>query len=235
MEFGKRFAQASALTATLAMATLVGTASARRAAEGGAGRRGSREPRHVAAPAPAVPTFVNGMAQPVFATGEANWVNHELWVESNFDSDNDGKPDRIHVDVSRPTETDTEGLKVPVIFEDSPYYAGGSASPNCAVDHELGATPAARIRAPYFNAEQHEPADQHRPTSPHGCRAASPSCTPSRPARGHSDGCTTSGAPNETLGAVAVIDWLNGRAKGYTTRAGTDRGRGHVDHGQGRR
>src|ERR671912_552435 len=110
------------------------------------------------AAAPAVPTFNNGLAQPVFATAAADWVNYELWVQSNFDSDRDGKNDRIHVDVSRPKETDTEGLKVPVIFEDSPYYAG----------------------------------------------------------------CTTSGGRNETLGAVAVIDWLNGRAKGYTTRTGTE-------------
>ena len=42
------------------------------------------------------------------------------------------------------------------------------------------------------------------------------------PGSGHSDGCTTSGARNETLGAMAVIDWLNGRAKGYTTKTGTE-------------
>ena len=40
------------------------------------------------------------------------------------------------------------------------------------------------------------------------------------PGTGHSDGCPNSGAPIETEGAKAVIDWLNGRAKGYTTRAG---------------
>src|SRR3954463_3943271 len=77
------------------------------------------------APEPAVPTFANGMAQAVFATGSANWVNHELWVELDTDTDFDGVKDRVHADVSRPRETDTEGLKVPVIFEDSPYYAGG--------------------------------------------------------------------------------------------------------------
>ena len=54
------------------------------------------------APAPAVPTFVNGMAQAVFATGSANYVNHELWVELDVDTDVDGKKDRVHVDVSRP-------------------------------------------------------------------------------------------------------------------------------------
>ncbi|HEY6888815.1 MAG TPA: CocE/NonD family hydrolase, partial [Solirubrobacter sp.] len=40
------------------------------------------------------------------------------------------------------------------------------------------------------------------------------------PGSGNSDGCPNSGAPIETTGATAVIDWLNGRAKGYTTRAG---------------
>ena len=41
------------------------------------------------------------------------------------------------------------------------------------------------------------------------------------PGSGYSDGCPTSGAPNETLGATAIIDWLNGRKKAYTTRDGT--------------
>ena len=41
------------------------------------------------------------------------------------------------------------------------------------------------------------------------------------PGTGHSDGCPTSGGPNETLGATAVIDWLNGRRRRFTTRTGT--------------
>src|SRR3954451_16564788 len=99
-----------------------------------------------AAPAPAVPTFVNGMAQAVFPTTSAGWVNHDLWVELDVDSDGDGLKDRVHADVSRPTETDSDGLKVPVIFEDSPYYAGSPDVVNWAVDHELGVPPATRIR-----------------------------------------------------------------------------------------
>jgi hypothetical protein len=38
------------------------------------------------------------------------------------------------------------------------------------------------------------------------------------PGTANSGGCPNSGAPIETLGATAVIDWLNGRAKGFTTR-----------------
>ena len=49
------------------------------------------------APAPAVPTFVNGMSQAVFASGTANYINHELWVELDTDTDFDGVKDRVHV------------------------------------------------------------------------------------------------------------------------------------------
>ena len=94
------------------------------------------------------PTFVNGLSQAVFAQGSANWVNHELWVETTMDTDFDGRRDRVHVDVSRPRETETDGLKVPVIYEDSPYYAGGNDVANWGVDHPIGVPPASRIARP---------------------------------------------------------------------------------------
>ena len=75
---GKRFAAAGAISGTLALAGVVGASSA-----------SALPPKSVSpgvtaaapAPAPAVPTFVNGMSQAVFASGTANYVNHELWVE----------------------------------------------------------------------------------------------------------------------------------------------------------
>ena len=71
------------------------------------------------------PVFVNGQAQVVPAMNvSAEWIRHRLWVETEFDSDGDGKRDRMHVDVTRPAQTNTEGLKVPVIYETSPYFAG---------------------------------------------------------------------------------------------------------------
>jgi len=215
MQLG-RLARASAAGVTVAMAALVGTASADLRPPGAATAKTAK------LAAPAEPTFVNGLAQPVFATAEADWINHELWVESNFDSDNDGENDRIHVDVSRPQET-ADGLKVPVIFEDSPYYAGGAAAPNFNVEHELGQPPAERIRAPDFFPPPGR-------TSPRISTSHESYWVPrgyavvhaESPGSGHSDGCTTSGGRNETLGAVAVIDWLNGRAKGYTTKDGDE-------------
>ena len=55
------------------------------------------------------PVFVNGQAQVVPAMNvSSEWIRHRLWVETEFDTDGDGKRDRMHVDVTRPAQTDTE-------------------------------------------------------------------------------------------------------------------------------
>ena len=75
----------------------------------------------VPASAQTVPVFADGQAQVVDAFADtATWVRHHLWVETEFDSDGDGELDRVHVDVTRPGATETEGLKVPVVYESSP-------------------------------------------------------------------------------------------------------------------
>jgi len=81
----------------------------------------------VAAQEKAEPVFKDGMAQIVPAFQDSTqWIHQELWVETGFDTDGDGKPDRMHVDVTRPRQTETEGLKVAVIYESSPYFSGTS-------------------------------------------------------------------------------------------------------------
>ena len=42
------------------------------------------------------------------------------------------------------------------------------------------------------------------------------------PGTGLSDGCPTVGGPPEALAPKAVIDWLNGRAKGFTSVDGDE-------------
>src|SRR5688572_32720924 len=56
-------------------------------------------------------------------------VRERVFVESSVDSDADGRRDRVEVRIIRPAETDS-GLKVPVIFQPSPYYAGLNDVPN---------------------------------------------------------------------------------------------------------
>jgi X-Pro dipeptidyl-peptidase len=72
-----------------------------------------------------VPIFKEGQAQIVtaFNTPE-NWIRHDLWVETTFDTDGDGKLDRMHVAVTRPYQTESEGLKLPIIYESSPVLCG---------------------------------------------------------------------------------------------------------------
>ena len=104
----------------------------------------------------AEPTFVNGLAQNVFSTNTADWIRGEGWVQSTYDSDHDGKLDRIHFDITRPKETAT-GLKVPVILEASPYYANLGPNSNWSVDLEIGATPPTRPFQPNFATKNTSP------------------------------------------------------------------------------
>jgi X-Pro dipeptidyl-peptidase len=173
----------------------------------------------------AAPKFVDGQAQivPAFSNPE-DWVQHDLWVETEFDSDDDGKSDRMHVDVTRPKQTATEGLKVPVIYESSPYFSGTSSTDKryfWSPAHELGAMP-----------PEHElpPAIPHRSRRPIMSRSLLKDWVPrgfavvhsASPGTGLSQGCPTVGGVNESLAPKAVIDWLNGRAKGFTTPDGDE-------------
>src|ERR1041384_8669864 len=107
-------------------------------------------------PSKAMPIFTNGMAQIVPAFRDStDWIRQELWVETSVDSDHDGKPHRVHVDVTRPRQTDTEGLKVPILYGSSPYYAGTSRGQvNWDVNQELEqqTKPRGKMNNPVYNA-----------------------------------------------------------------------------------
>ena len=166
-----------------------------------------------------VPVFTNGQAQivPGFADS-AQWIRHELWVETEFDSDGDGRRDRMHVDVTRPRQTETEGLKVPIVYESSPYFAGTSGARQYLWDvkQEVGAPPPPRTSQPAPRARNTSPRISNTEVStwvPRGFAVVHSEA----PGTGLSQGCVTVGGAPEELAPKAVIDWLNGRAKGYTT------------------
>ena len=169
----------------------------------------------------AAPVFQNGQAQIVPAFQDATkWIHQELWVEAPFDSDHDGKKDRIHVDVTRPAQTETEGLKVPIVMGSSPYYAG-TARPqvNWDVKVELGATPPPRnkMNNPAFKSPRDTISNAMvAQWVPRGFAVVHNDA----PGTGLSSGCPTVGDTPERFAPAAVIDWLNGRAKGFTTKTG---------------
>ncbi len=174
--------------------------------------------------AQAVPVFRDGEAQIVPAFENADeWIRHDLWVETTFDTDGDDKPDRMHVAVTRPKQTETEGLKLPVVYVSSPYFAG--VAPDVEglfwnVRHELGEIGPERVH-PEVEMRVDRPiiSNSHiRTWVPRGYIVVHSSS----PGTGLSQGAPTVGGDNESLAPKAVIDWLNGRAKGYTTADGDE-------------
>ena len=174
---------------------------------------------------PAVPVIKDGQTQIIKRFEDADmWIRHDLWAEAEFDTDGDGKPDRMHVDVTRQRQTDTEGLKVPVIYSTSPYFAGtGSTSAEYMWDtrQEVGAEPPKRKSSPPVKRRGERPIISKsfvKEWVPRGFAVVHSSS----PGTGLSQGCPTVGGDNESLAPKAVIDWLNGRAKGYTTPDGDE-------------
>ena len=170
------------------------------------------------------PTFVDGQAQVVEAFSDARlWIREVLWVETEFDSDGDGARDRMHVDVTRPSQTEG-GLKVAVIYETSPYFAAVAAeSPKYVWNprHELDETPEPHDAPPAiaFNPNKLRISDGLvAEWVPRGFAVVHSSS----PGTGLSQGVPTCGGANEALAPKAVIDWLNGRAKGFTKPEGGD-------------
>jgi X-Pro dipeptidyl-peptidase len=145
----------------------------------------------------------DGATQPIYSYEDA--IREKGYVEAPMDSDHDGELDRIAIQIMRPN-TDK---KVPVIYEISPYRSRLNDVPNHNVDVEL---------RPAKGKPMGEP-DQTQPFSgyydnyfvPRGYAVILAESA----GTGLSGGCPTSGARNETIGAKAVIDWLNGRAKAF--------------------
>ena len=171
----------------------------------------------------AIPVFENGEAQvvPAFENPDT-WIRHDLWVETEFDTDGDGDPDRMHVGVTRPQQTETEGLKLPVIYVSSPYFAGVAPFVDGLfwdVRHELG-EPAKTARVhPEVVRSGKRPVISNSHIEkwvPRGYIVVHSSS----PGTGLSEGAPTVGGANESLAPKAVIEWLTGRRPGYTSPDG---------------
>jgi X-Pro dipeptidyl-peptidase len=173
----------------------------------------------------------NGVTQPVFPF--ANAIEETVFVESEVDSDGDGRLDRVRIRISRPGETESQGIKVPVVFEHSPYRGDLGSAVNHNVD--LDRLPQEVIaKARPARAATARAKARARARARAGARAAARTRAdlPGQldnyyVPRGYavvlgeslgtfnSDGCPDVGGSGETLGTKAVIDWLNGRARGW--------------------
>ncbi len=160
----------------------------------------------------------DGMAQPQFDLDEA--VTETLWVQTQVDSDLDSTRDRVRVQVARPAETEGTGaIRVPVVFEHSPYRSNTGGGVNHEVDYSVmpqeGRQPRGRtalaVPDPVSKAAPGLPGSLDDYWVPRGFAVVLGESI----GTGLSDGCPSVGDAKETLSTKAVIDWLGGRAAAY--------------------
>ncbi|MEU3513288.1 Xaa-Pro dipeptidyl-peptidase [Streptomyces longwoodensis] len=147
-------------------------------------------------------------SQPRYSYADA--VREAVWVDTGLDGDGDGRTDRVAVDIVRPREPAAQGRKVPVIMDASPYYSccgRGNESQKKTYDADGHV-----VQMPLFYDNYFVP----RGYAVVGVDLAGTN---------RSDGCVDVGGRSDVLSAKAVVDWLNGRARAYTTRTGTERAR----------
>jgi X-Pro dipeptidyl-peptidase len=156
----------------------------------------------VATPASAAqPAFVlkDGVTQPVFALADA--VRETVWVDIGLDLDNNGVGDRVATDIIRPATTQ----RVPVIIDASPYYqSAGRGNEGEIKSYDSAGKP---VKFPLFYDNYFVP---------RGYAVALIDFSGTN----RSTGCMDTGGKSEIASGKAVIDWLNGRATGYSAASG---------------
>ncbi|MDI5971923.1 Xaa-Pro dipeptidyl-peptidase [Streptomyces sp. SL13] len=182
----------------MAVAILVAALTAAVAAPAQAHAAAARTAGHTAAPAATTGT------QPV--DSYANAVRQTVWVDTGLDGDKDGKSDRVAADIIRPSEPAAAGQQVPVIMDASPYYSCcGRGNENQVKTYDSSGNP---VMFPLFY-------DNYFVSRGYAVVLVDLAGT------NRSDGCVDVGGPSDITSAKSVIDWLNGRATGYTTHTGT--------------
>ncbi|WP_406864050.1 Xaa-Pro dipeptidyl-peptidase [Streptomyces sp. HUAS MG47] len=158
---------------------------------------------------PAAPTAASARdSQPVHSYDGA--VRESVWVDTGLDGDRDGRTDRVAVDIVRPREPAAAGRKIPVIMDASPYYSCcGRGNESQKKTYDAAGNP---VQFPLYY-------DNYFVPRGYAFVAVDLAGT------SRSDGCDDVGGRSDVQSARAVVDWLNGRARGYTTRTGGQRAR----------
>jgi X-Pro dipeptidyl-peptidase len=149
----------------------------------------------------AAPAFVveNGVTQPIHSFADA--VRESVWVDIGLDLDGNGVGDRVATDIIRPATTEP----VPVIIDASPYYAtSGRGNESERKSYDSAGLP---LKFPLFYDNYFVP---------RGYAVALVDFSGSS----RSTGCMDTGGRSEVASGKAVIDWLNGRATGYSAASG---------------
>ncbi|MEA2487945.1 MAG: X-Pro dipeptidyl-peptidase [Actinomycetota bacterium] len=185
--------RAARLLVAGALIISVGTASLQPAAAHGAASTGLRSTarRHA--------VIRHKRTQPVFSYKNA--TRETVYVQSSIDGDGDGRLDLLATDIIRPKPSGN-GMKVPVIYEMSPYYTSlGRGNESETKNPEDGDFVPDKFPLFYDNY-----------FVPRGYAFIAQDMRGTR----NSEGCMVLGGHEEVLDAVATINWLNGKGKAFT-------------------
>ncbi|WP_370216793.1 Xaa-Pro dipeptidyl-peptidase [Kitasatospora sp. GAS1066B] len=148
-------------------------------------------------------TVHDGASQPVYSYADA--IRQTVWVDTGLDGEGDGHRDRVAADIIRPREPAQAGRRIPVIMDASPYYeCCGRGNESQVKTYDAQGNP---VQFPLYYDNYFVP---------RGYAVVLVDLAGTN----RSDGCVDVGGTSDVTSAKAVIDWLNGRAAGYSSRAG---------------
>ncbi|GIG58937.1 X-Pro dipeptidyl-peptidase [Longispora fulva] len=154
-----------------------------------------------APPVHAAPRFAQ--SDPIYSYSAA--IREAVWVDTPLDNDGNGVPDKVAVDIVRPSEPAQTGGRVPVIMDASPYYqCCGRGNESETKVYANGVV----TKFPLYY-------DNYFVPRGYAFLAVDLAGT------SRSTGCEDVGGPEEVLGAKAVIDWLNGTATAHDAAGAT--------------
>lgn len=188
-----------------------------------------------ALPASQKPLYFNG--KPIASFDPHRFIREVVYVETDMDTDYDGKADLVKVEIMRPAESN-DGLRVPAVFTASPYNQGTNDKWGEEITHN--------VNIPLTHKDQHyqspnEPSfpltfDKQTVNGESQTAAETFSTTPAYTlntylsVRGYaivyasgigtkdSDGLQTCGSPEQTASMKAVVEWLHGDRLAFTDR-----------------
>nr|WP_308300985.1 MULTISPECIES: Xaa-Pro dipeptidyl-peptidase [unclassified Crossiella] len=143
-----------------------------------------------------------GVSDPIYSY--ANAIRETVYVPTGFDLDGDNVIDRVAADIVRPSEAAQQGKKVPVIMDASPYYDNLGRGNESEKKTYNGQQP---VGFPLFYDNYFVP---------RGYAVVLVDLAGTT----RSEGCSDIGGKSDVASAKKVIDWLNGNADGFTTKAG---------------
>lgn len=174
--------------------------------------------------------YFNGKSLPVFDMSKV--IREVVYVESDLDTDEDGKPDLLQVTVFRPYQSNN--FKFPALYTADPYFGGIIANEKRNHNVDVNLEDATKSTYPKYEAmptaKAKKPASEDQAATEEAVHKAAYSLNEYLLARGFanvyagaigtrgSDGLRITGAPEETESAKEIIEWLHGDRVAYTDR-----------------